>query len=166
MNFEVLSTGGVNAGYGQYNPGPSLGQRSYDGQEFMDYHEDGTSHCAQAQAMPAVVGLRRKFDNMILADGNDTTGLKALEMGRVIREGDSAFVVTGYVENPGGQKEVYIPVAVSGTTMVDSRDIKKGNDAIAAGSVVKTKQEDKVIGRVLISEDASVSDRLVMVNIC
>ena len=166
MNFEVLSTGGVNAGYGQYNPGPSLGQGSYDGQEFMDYHEDGTSHCAQAQAMPAVVGLRRKFDNTIFADGIGATSFKAIEMGRVIREGNSAFVVTGYVENPGGQKEVYIPVAVSGTTMVDSRDILNGNAAIAAGSVVKTKTNDMVIGRVLISEDASTSDRLVMVNIC
>lgn len=166
MEFQVLSVSGANPSYGTYNPGPTTSQL-YTGDEFTDYHEDGTSHCAQAQAMPAVVALRMKFKDLEDGTGAAMTTEKGLPAGTVLKIGSTGFPVTSYVENPdvaAGDKETYIPVACSGATMVRCDQIEKGTDSITAGSLIATADGSKNIGIAMIDEAAGSES--VMVYVC
>ena len=148
MNFQVLSAGASDPGYGQYNVGPTSGAQYYDGRAFTDVHDDGTTYCGQAQAMPAVVSLKyeHKTGNLVKDQAKyapslskDTQPLNCYELGSVIMQEKTPFVVTSYVEVPTATaypKNIFIPVAVTGATMVESKFIRGGHLKIRAGQVL------------------------------
>lgn len=163
MNFEVFSVSGADPSYGAYNVGPTTSQ-FYTGEEFTDYGEDGTSHCAQAQAMPAVVPMKMKWKDLRNRDNTTLLTTKGIHAGTVLKMGDSAFVVTSYVEKPANKKTAYIPIAVSGATMVDREDLKNGTDRITAGDSLVTKNGDIHVGIAMIDEEPNTG--FVMAYIC
>ena len=115
MNFQVLSAGNANPDYGQYNIGPTSSAQYYEGTAFSDVHDDGTTACGQAQAMPAVVSHFTKISDLEGPDGKYNDG-KSIEQGSVVLLQNFAAIVPGYVEKSGSP--THVPLAVAGATMV------------------------------------------------
>ena len=190
MNFEVLSVPSADPGYGSYNIGPAQGSQSYEGRSFTDVHDDGTAYCGEAQAMPAVVSIQytgtaaniKSPDDLSLRKRNDRAGQtfqnkKGIPLGAVIMQEKTPFVVPSYIDftrkmQSGGTDTIFIPIAVTGATMVESKYIVGGNQAIKAGSLLHVQKkggagpiEEYPIGIAMLDEEAVTSgtNRLLMI---
>lgn len=179
MNFEVLSVSSADPGYGQYNVGPTSGAQYYDGKAFVDSHDDGTTYCGQAQSMPAVVSLKLssndvktvKIPDVQITNSGQKTQIP-IELGTVIMQENTPFVVTSFVETKTpsyGSKDIFIPVAVTGATMVESKYVIGGHTAIKAGQLLDVYHDNdrRPLGIAMMDEeqvDRSTS-RLIMVYV-
>lgn len=179
MNFEVLSVNSADPGYGQYNVGPTSGAQYYDGKAFVDSHDDGTTYCGQAQSMPAVVSLKLDSNTARTVatpvpqiSNNPTRSPDTIELGTVIMQENTPFVVTSFVETPlapaYGSKNVFVPIAVTGTTMVESKYVIGGDTAIKAGQLLEVEYNSgqRPLGIAMMDEESSVgTSRLIMVYV-
>ena len=180
MNFEVLSVTSADPGYGQYNVGPTSGAQYYDGKAFVDSHDDGTTYCGQAQSMPAVVSLKlNRSDAQDINTPKDQSGAtapsqrKSIELGTVIMQEQTPFVVTSFVDTPSPQtynnQDVFVPIAVTGATMVESKYVLGGHLAIKAGQLLYVEYggKERPLGIAMMDEEAveKKSSRLIMVYV-
>ena len=164
MNFEVLAVPNADPGYGQYNVGPTTGAQYYEGTSFTDVHDDGTTSCGQAQSMPAVVSHFAQLSSLKGPEGESYEDDKPIEQGSVVLFKNFAAVVPSYVEKSRGP--THVPLAVAGTTMVKSTDVKNGDQEIFPGQrlyVDKGTGDDVFLGISLLHEPQSSGERLVTV---